>query len=84
MDKEHSEGAADAHIQAEKKLDMAESAVRKALDQLKDVSRDLKHRIVGEDEHREYPVDDDAPGDIEEEAPPTAQRLENEGGLINR
>jgi hypothetical protein len=49
MDRENSNRAAEEHSQAENKLEKAEGAIRKALDELK-----------------EFPVDDDPPGDTEE------------------
>jgi hypothetical protein len=51
---------------AEDQLDKAGGAIQKALDELKDLSSRLKGRIVDEKERRNYPVDDDAPGDTEE------------------
>jgi hypothetical protein len=61
MDRENSE-----HSRAEDKLEKAEGAIQKALDELRDLSGQLKKRITGEKEQREFPVDDDAPGDTEE------------------
>src|SRR5277367_5129816 len=66
MDRENSNRAAEEHSQAENKLEKAEGAIRKALDELKDLSGHLKERIAGEKERPEFPVDDDPPGDTEE------------------
>jgi dihydroxyacetone kinase len=66
MDRENSDRAAEQHAEAEHKLDKVEGSIRKALNDLKELSGDLKHRIVGEKERREFPIDDDAPGDTEE------------------
>ena len=66
MDREDSNRAAEAHSQAEGKLEKAEGAIRKALHELKDLSSHLKARIAGERERPEFPVDDDPPGDTEE------------------
>jgi hypothetical protein len=66
MDRENSNRAAEGHSQAENKLEKAEGAIRKALDELKDLSGHLKERIAGDKERPEFPVDDDPPGDTEE------------------
>ena len=66
MDRENSNRAAEQHAEAEHKLDKVEGSIRKALNELKEVSGDLKDRIAGERERREFPIDDDAPGDTEE------------------
>jgi hypothetical protein len=70
MDRENSNRAAEQHAEAEHKLDKVEGSIRKALNDLKELSGelsgDLKHRIVGEREPRKFPIDDDAPGDTEE------------------
>jgi hypothetical protein len=66
MDRENSNRTAEQHAEAEHKLDKVEGSIRKALNDLKELSGDLKHRIAGEKEQREFPVDDDAPGDTEE------------------
>jgi hypothetical protein len=62
MDNEH--GGVDEHVRAEGKLDKAEGAIRKALDDLKDVSRHLKERIVGEKKRHELPADDTDATDV--------------------
>jgi hypothetical protein len=46
MDRENSNRAAEGHSQAENKLEKAEGAIRKALDELKDLSGHLKERIA--------------------------------------
>jgi hypothetical protein len=66
MDRENSNRAAEEHSQAENKLEKAEGAIRKALDELKHLSGHLKERIAGEKERPEFLVDDDPPGDTEE------------------
>ena len=66
MDREKSDRAAEQHAEAEHKLDKVEGSIRKALSDLKELSSDLKERTAGEKERREFPVDDDAPGDTEE------------------
>jgi hypothetical protein len=66
MDRDNSSLAADEHSRAEDKLERAEGAIRKALDELKDLSGQLKGRIAGKQERRDFPVDDDAPGDTDE------------------
>jgi len=66
MDREKSNRAADQHEEAEHKLDKVEGSIRKALDDLKDLSGDLKDRIAREKQRREFPIDDDPPGDTEE------------------
>ena len=42
-----------------------EDSIRKALNDLKELSGDLKHRTADE-KKREFPIDDDAPGDTDE------------------
>lgn len=48
MDTEHENTAADAHMDAVEKIDHAEGSVRKALDDIQDVSRDMREKIVDE------------------------------------
>ena len=48
MDTEHENTAADAHMDAAEKIDHAEGSVRKALDDIQDVSRDMREKIVDE------------------------------------
>jgi len=69
MDQKHIEDAAEEHAGAEEKLDIAEEAVRKALAEIQDVSRGLKERMDAEEKQRKFPIDDDPPGDVEEESP---------------
>jgi hypothetical protein len=45
---ESANSAADAHTQAAAQIDHAEGSVRKALDDIQDVSRDLKETIIDE------------------------------------
>jgi hypothetical protein len=66
MDRENTNRVTEEHSQAENKLEKAEGAIRKALDELKDLSGHLKERIAGKKERPEFPVDDDPPGDTEE------------------
>jgi len=65
MDRENSNRAAEQHAEAEHKLDKVEGSIRKALNDLKELSGDLKHRTAGE-KMLEFPIDDDAPGDTDE------------------
>jgi len=64
MDSEKREAA--EHAKAEDKLDKAEGAIRKALDEIKGLSEHLRERTAGEKERRGFPVDDDPPGDMDE------------------
>lgn len=66
MDSENSNRAAEEHSHAEDKLEKAEGAIREALRELKDLSGRLNARSDGKQEGREFPGDDDPPGDNEE------------------
>jgi hypothetical protein len=66
MDRENSNRAAEQHAEAEHELDKVEGSIRKAVNDLKELSGNLKHQIAGEQERRDFPIDDDAPGDTEE------------------
>jgi hypothetical protein len=48
MDTEHENTAADAHMQVAGKLRQAEWSVRKALNDIQDISRGLKETIIDE------------------------------------
>jgi len=67
MDKENLGGAIDEHSQAEGELDRIEGTIQQALHDLEDVSRHMKEKIADEKDRREFPVDDDPPGDVEDQ-----------------
>jgi len=72
MDEDHQGAAIDEHTKVEDQLEKAEGAIEKGLRELREVSRHLSERIVGEKKKQEFPIDDDPPGDVEEEDHPRA------------
>jgi len=48
MEAQHENSAADAHMQVVEKLDRVEGSVQKALDDIQDISRDMREKFVDE------------------------------------
>jgi hypothetical protein len=80
METERENGATEAHMNAAGKIDRVERSVRRALDDLHEVSREMKDRIAGEKNpsHKsDAPVEDSTDRLKDDKNPPADSELEN-------